>query len=67
MMTLKEAVINLLLKYSPYINRGYGQFNCSSCGALKTVDYDEQSTTEKEEEHSRNCPWRILKESLNNE
>jgi len=48
-------------------NLGYGKFRCLSCGAFKYVDYGdhEQPKTEKVEECSKNCPWRIVEEYVN--
>lgn len=69
-MTLKEAVINLLLKHpGQYIDRGFGQFSCASCGASKSVDYgdNDMPMTEEIEEHSKSCPWRLLRDALENE
>jgi hypothetical protein len=68
-MTIKEAAINLINKAIRYNSKGYGQYTCVNCGALKQIDYGDhdQPTTEKEEEHSRNCCWRILKEAIESE
>jgi hypothetical protein len=61
---VKEA-LNKLLRHR-WISRGYGQFDCSSCGAHKVVDYGdhEQPTTEKREPCSKNCPWQIVENWL---
>ncbi len=52
-----------------YKSLGYGKFSCSSCGALKYVDYGDQDIpmSEKAEECSKNCPWRKVKEAISEE
>jgi hypothetical protein len=61
---IKEA-LNRILSHR-WISRGYGQYNCSSCGALRSVDYGdhEQPKTEKREPCSKNCPWQIVEDWL---
>lgn len=61
---LIEATKRLLV--FQYQSLGYGQFSCRSCGSLKYVDYGDQDqpTTEKAEECSKNCPWRRAKEAI---
>jgi hypothetical protein len=66
MPELKEVVARFLER-SPgrWLGRGYGQSNCSSCGALRTVDYGDQdiAPSEKREPCSPSCPWRQLEEA----
>lgn len=62
--TLEVAIGRVLQRR--WIDRGFGKFNCASCGAQRSVDYGdhEQPTTEKREPCSRTCPWRIVEEHL---
>ena len=63
-MTLKEAVKNLLdKKVGQWRSLGYGKFACTSCGSFRYEDFDPPKISEQEEEHSRTCPWRLLKEA----
>ena len=49
-----------------WVDKGYGQFTCRSCGALKKVDYGDQDIppSEKTEQCSKSCPWRIAEEAV---
>lgn len=60
-----KTIIRNLLPFQ-YESLGYGKFRCRSCGALKYVDYGDkdQPTTEKVEEHSKNCPWHIARDYI---
>lgn len=42
-------------------SRNYEQSNCTSCGALRSVDYGDNDIpmTEKREPCSKTCPWAI--------
>ena len=65
-MTLQEVAKELLSRTNArYICRGYEQWNCNCCGALRVIHYEESHFTTQDEEHSKRCPWRLLQEALN--
>lgn len=57
---LADAITKIL--QSRWIDRGFGQFACRSCGAQRSVDYGDHETpmTEKREPCSRSCPWHVV-------
>jgi len=60
-------IIKKLLQFQ-YNSLGYGKFACRSCGSLKYVDYGDQDQpmTERAEECSELCPWRLAREACKN-
>lgn len=64
-MTLLEAAENLLSRVAlQYGNPRFDQTFCTSCGAKRSDDYDEDRHTVKLEPCSRTCPWRLLREAV---
>lgn len=60
----------IILRFQ-YESRGYGKYACRSCGSFKHMDYRDYSYEIQEsvidvEECSRSCPWRKLKEAIEN-